>query len=960
MVFGKNALPIPWYSGPTQPALEHALEGSTTLFAAPAGFVSASRLSGLLHARQVPVVWLRAGREDRDPATLLLSLARGAETAFEGVGERTLERMRAHPGPVSGWAPLFSGLARDIADAAADRPDLCLVIQHIDRLYNTPAALSLLHNVFLPLLPASTASILISHTAPLHGSLPGYIVPVTTRDLRLSEVDALALADDCFHAGSSPAPSLPEHSLRRMIGLSEGCVTALAGICSAYSWLGGQTLCQVIDAATGRIDLLARISRCCLQTYPQPLDDLLGLAFRMEYLRPEVTQGALNLPAAACKHLLNSGWLQALEGGDYWLNCVWHEPLHRVLRLAESVQCRAVKLAAEYLIRSGSEELAITLLLDLRCYDEATDALAQTAEAMMNLGQWDTLSTWLAALPQRARRDRPWLMYIEGELAATRGDTRAAQRSFASATRQFTARSDPSGACSSLLAESILAARQNRDESAGALARQVQQLAGEASLAWFQAWAGWQLGCLAACAGRLAEAVDHFQRACEAVDPQQDPSMSGFIGQALEMAQTILRLQQELARRRQAAEETTQAGREAAERMRFLLQKPARPAAALLGEHGWARVPLSLKLPADYAPQFMPTFEESTAASAAGTTALDGFSGLLRGWMNGLLDRLPGSPERLPAQIPVTSGPPEAVKPPVIEVSNEEPTRPRKRTGPSGEDDTPETAREPVKQPMPAAQPVISVYLLGRFRVVLDQTVIEHWPGGHSRAVLAYLLAQHGHPVPRDLLMDTFWPEAGLEAARNSLNVAVYGLRQALKQVVRAPVILYREAAYQINPDLAIWIDVAEFEQHVRAAQQSERSAAGPTAVTQAVREYEMAVSLYQGDFLDDIPYEDWTILERERLRVMHLDSLDRLSLVYFNQGQYGACISLCQRMLSYDACREDTHCRLMRCFGRQEQAHLALRQYQACVEALRDELDVPPSPATSKLYEQIKRQEAV
>jgi len=77
---------------------------------------------------------------------------------------------------------------------------------------------------------------------------------------------------------------------------------------------------------------------------------------------------------------------------------------------------------------------------------------------------------------------------------------------------------------------------------------------------------------------------------------------------------------------------------------------------------------------------------------------------------------------------------------------------------------------------------------------------------------------------------------------------------------------------------------------------------------------------------------------------VLYLETLDHLSLIYFNQGDYAACIGLCQRILSHDACREDAHCRLMRCFARQGQAHHALRQYQACVDILRSELDVAPS----------------
>jgi DNA-binding SARP family transcriptional activator len=204
--------------------------------------------------------------------------------------------------------------------------------------------------------------------------------------------------------------------------------------------------------------------------------------------------------------------------------------------------------------------------------------------------------------------------------------------------------------------------------------------------------------------------------------------------------------------------------------------------------------------------------------------------------------------------------------------------------------------------------------------------------------------------------MEAFWPDASIEAARNSLNVAIYSLRQALKSAVDQPVILYQDNTYLINPSISIWLDIDAFEQSVQAGHTDE---AGGKLVD-STRDYERSLSLYQGDFLADLPYEDWTVIERERLRVLYLETLDRLSLIYFGQGHYAACVTLCLRMLTHDNCREDAHCRLMRCYFRQGQSHLALRQYQTCVEALRTELDVDPSPATVQLYEQIRRREMI
>jgi DNA-binding SARP family transcriptional activator len=126
-----------------------------------------------------------------------------------------------------------------------------------------------------------------------------------------------------------------------------------------------------------------------------------------------------------------------------------------------------------------------------------------------------------------------------------------------------------------------------------------------------------------------------------------------------------------------------------------------------------------------------------------------------------------------------------------------------------------------------------------------------------------------------------------------------------------------------------------------------------------AAAEYELAAATYQGDFLADDPYEEWPALTRERLRLDFLDILDRLSR-RLEQGRPATSAALCRRIIERDACREDAHRRLMRCYARQGQPQLALRQYRACAAALRAELDVDPAPATTRLREAIRHREPV
>jgi len=249
----------------------------------------------------------------------------------------------------------------------------------------------------------------------------------------------------------------------------------------------------------------------------------------------------------------------------------------------------------------------------------------------------------------------------------------------------------------------------------------------------------------------------------------------------------------------------------------------------------------------------------------------------------------------------------------------------------------------------------VAVHMLGVFNLTIGDLAVK-LPASRGLSVLKYLLLHHKQNIPREVLMDIFWPDANPETARNNLNVAMHSLRKALRTVIFLPVIIFEDGAYSLEPNLQVWLDVEEFERCVQAGQRLESR----NQLTDAVAEYETAISVYQGDFLEQNPYEEWPVLDRERLRIAYLEALDRLSQIYFSQERFAACITVCQLMLTRDRCREDTHCLLMHCYSRQGQYHLALRQYQNCVESLRAELEVEPAPETKQLYDLIRRRDHV
>jgi DNA-binding SARP family transcriptional activator len=249
----------------------------------------------------------------------------------------------------------------------------------------------------------------------------------------------------------------------------------------------------------------------------------------------------------------------------------------------------------------------------------------------------------------------------------------------------------------------------------------------------------------------------------------------------------------------------------------------------------------------------------------------------------------------------------------------------------------------------------VEALLLGSFELYVDGDPVRQWRGNRGRLLLAYLLLHYARPVHRDALGGVFWPETTPEVARNRLHVALHGLRRDLRAVSQHPIVVHGQSGFTFHSCVALWIDTEAFSTAIGTARTEEGS-----RPELALGSYESALELYRGDLLEDAPYEEWALLDRERLKVQYLETLDRIAKIRFQLGRYAACIEVCQRLATGDPCREDIHRLLMRCYARLNRPHLAVHQYHQCERQLRDETGLKPAETTRHLYEQIRRRQLV
>jgi DNA-binding SARP family transcriptional activator len=247
---------------------------------------------------------------------------------------------------------------------------------------------------------------------------------------------------------------------------------------------------------------------------------------------------------------------------------------------------------------------------------------------------------------------------------------------------------------------------------------------------------------------------------------------------------------------------------------------------------------------------------------------------------------------------------------------------------------------------------ILWIKLFGRVKVSHDNWKTEVNITRIVQGLLAYLLLQRNQNHSRDLLAALFWGEQNQEKARGCLNTALWRLRSALEPTgVPHGTFLVSSHFGEVgfNQDSRYWLDVAIFEEQIKDILTTSHH----SIKEEEVEKIESVMQLYKGDLLEGF-YDDWALRERERLRSLYLNGLAYLMKYEKRHGYYEKGLAYGRQILELDPLREEIHREMMRLYVENGQRALAVRQYKACCDILRAELNIQPMEETQALYDQI------
>ncbi len=248
----------------------------------------------------------------------------------------------------------------------------------------------------------------------------------------------------------------------------------------------------------------------------------------------------------------------------------------------------------------------------------------------------------------------------------------------------------------------------------------------------------------------------------------------------------------------------------------------------------------------------------------------------------------------------------------------------------------------------------VRIHLFGKFGAWRDDQAVEKLDARRVQELFCYLILHRDRSHSRETLASLFWGDNPTSLSRKFLRQALWQIQTALhpdRGPSDARIVLVDTDWVQFNAASDVWVDIAEFEESFTVC----RQVSGELLDDEQFTILQDAVSLCHADLLEGW-YQDWCLYQRERLQDMYLIMLDKLMGYCEARCQYEAGIDYGARVLQLDRARERAHQRLMRLYYMAGDRSAALRQYERCVVALREELGVKPGRGTTVLYEQIRQ----
>jgi DNA-binding SARP family transcriptional activator len=248
----------------------------------------------------------------------------------------------------------------------------------------------------------------------------------------------------------------------------------------------------------------------------------------------------------------------------------------------------------------------------------------------------------------------------------------------------------------------------------------------------------------------------------------------------------------------------------------------------------------------------------------------------------------------------------------------------------------------------------LTIKVLGPVEIYRDAAkpfAPDAWTTRRARDIFCYIATSKHRRVPKDILIEAFWPDQDAATVEKNFHPTISHIRKALnsRQALKQNFVVFRDGAYQLNPELSYSIDSEEFDHFIAEAEKAKREKDASRFRTSL----EAAYTLYRGEFMAGV-YDDWAD-ERRQFYVEQagrvISALAKLSL---SEKRWADALKFSGEALREDPFREDMHRLTMKALAAQGKPAAVKKHFEGMKKVLSDELGIEPSPETRRLFKEI------
>jgi len=245
----------------------------------------------------------------------------------------------------------------------------------------------------------------------------------------------------------------------------------------------------------------------------------------------------------------------------------------------------------------------------------------------------------------------------------------------------------------------------------------------------------------------------------------------------------------------------------------------------------------------------------------------------------------------------------------------------------------------------------LTVKVLGPIEIYRDAAkpfAADAWTTRRARDIFCYIATSKHRRVPKEVLIEAFWPDQDMATVEKNFHPTISHIRKALnsKQTLKQNFVVFRDGAYQLNPELSYSIDSEEFEHLVAEAEKAKRE----KNAERFRASLEAAYRLYRGEFMAGI-YEDWAAERRQFYSEQAARVISALAKLSLSERRWADALKFGAEALRDDPFREDMHRLTMKALAAQGKPAAVKKHFEGMKKTLAEELGIEPSAETRKLF---------